>query len=120
MEDGDKNGFFTTRKELWVAELKGQVAGFYCLNYKRGGSVKLGPMITNPSLTGKGIGKAMMSHLLEQVSGERKLYATTNENNHAINSIFDKFGLQILNLWEDTVLMLCVSQSTDCNFQVFR
>jgi predicted GNAT family acetyltransferase len=63
--DGDKNGFFTTRKELWVAELKGQVAGFYCLNYKRGGSVKLGPMITNPSLTGKGIGKAMMSHLLE-------------------------------------------------------
>jgi RimJ/RimL family protein N-acetyltransferase len=100
-ENGDENGFFTVKKELWVFELGKVVVGFYCLNFKRGGSVKLGPMIVGPEFRGAGVGKAMMEDLLERVQNERKVYATTNENNLAINNLLDRHAFQREGIYPD-------------------
>ncbi len=87
----DPYGFFTTAKEIYVCENEeAQIAGFFCLNYKRGNSVKVGPIIVAPETRGRGVGKYMFT-VIEQICIEkrvRKIYATTSHLNHAVNSLF--------------------------------
>lgn len=93
----DKNGFFTKNKSMLVYDINGETGGMICLNYKRGGSTKIGPLIVNPNFRGQGIGTKLMQ-LADQVAlvgGIRKLYATTSHLNEAVNSLFIKQGYKI-------------------------
>lgn len=96
-EKGDKAGFFTKNKFMFVCEVDGQPAGMLCLNYKRGGSAKIGPVIVNPEVRGKGVGGSLMT-TAEQVAvagGVRKLYATTSHLNEHINYLFRRAGYKV-------------------------
>lgn len=96
-EIGDRAGFFTKNKFMFVCQVAEAPAGMLCLNYKRGGSAKIGPVIVNPEIRGQGVGTSLMRTADEVAkAGEvRKLYATTSHLNTHVNHLFTKAGFQV-------------------------
>lgn len=97
-EKHDSNGYFTLKKEIWVArDQNDQCCGFICLNYKRGNTVKIGPIIVNPSNRGEGVGKFLIKSSLEKLNREsiRKVYATTSSENIPASDLFKKSGFRL-------------------------
>lgn len=96
-ENRDKVGFFTKNKFMFVCEDEGQPAGMICLNYKRGGSAKIGTVIVNPEIRGRGVGSSLLKTAEEvAIAGRvRKLYATTSHLNEPINHMFRKAGYKV-------------------------
>ncbi|HMT01611.1 MAG TPA: GNAT family N-acetyltransferase [Candidatus Absconditabacterales bacterium] len=93
----DQIGYFTKSKLMLMFEHEGVPLGMVCLNIKRGGSVKIGPVIVAPEARGKGIGKLLFS-TIDKIADDfkiRKLYATTSHLNDRVNSIFSKYGYNI-------------------------
>lgn len=90
----DPFGFFTLKKEIWTASNEDVLLGFICLNYKRGGSIKIGPIIVNPDSRGVGIGKFLLSHSIEVAESKkvRKIYATTSSLNKPASLLFKNSG----------------------------
>jgi len=93
-EKGDTKGFFTKNKFMFICEVDGQPTGMICVNYKRGGSAKIGPVIVNPDVRGQGVGSSLMQTAQEVAiaGGVRKLYATTSHLNEHVNHLFTKAG----------------------------
>ncbi len=94
-EEQDAKGFFTVSKQLYVCVASNQeLLGFFCLNYKRGDAVKLGPIITSPLSRGRGIGKYMFNFIDTECKKNkiRKIYATTSHLNDSVNNLFIKYG----------------------------
>ncbi len=97
-ETRDANGYFTLKKEIWVAkDRNSNFCGFVCLNYKRGNTVKIGPIIVNPSCRGQGVGKFLINSSIEKVKKEniRKIYATTSSENVAATQLLKSSGFQL-------------------------
>lgn len=96
-EGGDQTGFFTKNKWMFVYEHNGEPAGMLCLNNKRGGSAKIGPVIVNPEVRGLGLGTALLKTAEEAAiaGGTRKLYATTSHLNSHMNHLFTRAGYNI-------------------------
>lgn len=96
-EKADKAGFFTKNKFMFICEVNNQPTGMICLNYKRGGSTKIGPVIVNPEIRGQGVGTSLLRTAEEVAiaSDSRKLYATTSHLNEPINHLFVKMGYKI-------------------------
>lgn len=96
-EKADQKGFFTKNKFMFICEVDNKPAGMICLNYKRGGSTKIGPVIVNPEIRGEGVGSSLLKTAEEIAitSESRKLYATTSHLNHPINHLFTKMGYEI-------------------------
>lgn len=103
IEDHRRDGFYTVNKIMFVSENLGQPNGMICLNEKRGGSVKIGPVIVNPEARGLGIGQRLMEQTMDYALTHdvRKLYATTSEQNEAMNHIFEKFGFEVEAIYPD-------------------
>ncbi|MEI8067510.1 MAG: GNAT family N-acetyltransferase [Candidatus Shapirobacteria bacterium] len=96
-EKADKAGFFTKNKFMFVCEVDNEPAGMICLNCKRGGSTKIGPVIVNSEVRGQGVGSSLIN-VAEEIataSDTRKLYATTSHLNGHINHLFEKAGYKI-------------------------
>jgi len=94
----DNNGYFTIKKEIWsVLGDQSEFCGFVCLNYKRGNTVKIGPIMVSPNCRGIGIGKFMIKSTLEKLEKEtvRKVYATTSDENTPANKLFKNTGFQL-------------------------
>lgn len=82
---------------MFICEVDGKPAGMLCLNYKRGGSAKIGPVIVNPEVRGQGVGSSLMRTAEEVViaGSIRKLYATTSHLNGHVNHLFTKAGFKV-------------------------
>ena len=93
-QEKDAEGFFTLSKEIYICEENGAILGFFCLNYKRGEAVKLGPLVVAPGARGKGVGSFLYGYIdiLCRERKFRKLYATTSQLNAPVNALFNKFG----------------------------
>jgi len=94
----DPNGYLTLRKEIWCAlDDSQQFLGFVCLNYKRGNSVKIGPIIVKPESRSRGVGKFLINSSLNKLKYEqiRKVYATTSSENVSAISLFKNFGFKL-------------------------
>lgn len=96
-EGNDENGYFTRKKVIWTAYDNAQCLGFICLNYKRGGAVKIGPIIVSEHSRGRGIGLFLVNSALEVLKNEevRKVYATTSSLNEAANRLFKRAGFRL-------------------------
>lgn len=96
-EEEDSGGFFTKNKFMFVCEVDNKPAGMICLNYKRGGSAKMGPIIVNPEIRGQGIGHSLLNTIEEIAitSNIRKLYGTTSHLNYFINNYLQKAHYKI-------------------------
>lgn len=97
-EKHDSNGYFTLKKEIWIARGQNdQCCGFICLNYKRGNTVKIGPIIVNPVHRSQGVGKFLIKSSLEKLNREsvRKVYATTSSENAPASELFKKSGFRL-------------------------
>lgn len=98
-EVADPRGFFTKSKALLVShdEETGAPTGALCLNNKRGGAVKIGPVVVAPELRGRGIGKTLFqaADIFASTVGARKLYATTSHLNAPVNRLFEKYGFSV-------------------------
>lgn len=93
-DTNDPYGYFTQKKELWSATEKNELLGFVCLNSKRGGSIKIGPIMVSPNHRGKGVGKFLINHsiLRGKEMSARKLYATTSSLNIPAGRLFESLG----------------------------
>jgi len=94
----DHNGYFTVKKEIWsVLGDKDDFCGFVCLNYKRGNTVKIGPIMVDPKYRGNGIGKFMIMSILKKLEKERarKVYATTSSENVPACKLFQNAGFKL-------------------------
>ncbi len=96
-ESQDEHGYFTTAKEVYMAVEGGNGLGAIVLNYKRGGSVKLGPSVVDSAYRGKGIGTELLLFAEEKARQKnmRKLYATTSHLNETANWVLAKHGFQV-------------------------
>jgi len=96
-EHEDELGYFTTAKEVYIAAEGGKELGSIVLNYKRGGSVKVGPFVVDPEARDRGIGTQLLSFAEQRAveKGRRKIYATTSHLNEPVNRVFSKCGFQI-------------------------
>jgi len=96
-EHEDELGYFTTAKEVYIAEGNGKELGSIVLNYKRGGSAKVGPFVVDPEARGRGIGTQLLSFAEQRAieKGRRKIYATTSQLNEPVNRVFSKCGFQV-------------------------
>lgn len=92
----DNLGYFTTAKEIYFL-VNDQKQGAIVLNYKRGGSVKIGPFVVDSKARGLGVGTRLVKFAERRAkkTGRRKLYATTSHLNKPANHIFEKCGFQI-------------------------
>lgn len=92
----DPFGYFTLKKEIWTATDNSELLGFICLNYKRGGSVKIGPLMVNPKHRGKGVGKFLIQSSIKQTkeTNVRKLYATTSSLNNPASNLFESCSFE--------------------------
>ncbi len=92
----DELGYFTTAKEVYIATEGGKELGSIVLNYKRGGSVKVGPFVVDPEARGRGIGTQLLTFAEQRAreKGRRKIYATTSHLNEPVNRVFSKCGFQ--------------------------
>lgn len=98
-ESSDAKGFFTKKKALLVSvdpESDTPTAAM-CLNYKRGGAVKIGPVVVDGNLRGRGIGKTLFqaADIFAESVGARKLFATTSHLNTPVNSLFERYGYSV-------------------------
>jgi ribosomal protein S18 acetylase RimI-like enzyme len=89
----DKNGYFTKNKELIICDYNNQLAGMVCINNKRGGASKLGPIIVNPDLRSIGIGKLLHEASVDsaQLNNARKIYMTTSSLNEIVTGLLKKY-----------------------------
>jgi ribosomal protein S18 acetylase RimI-like enzyme len=55
--------YFTTAKRVWIAEIEGEAVGMMSVSIKRGGSVKISPIIIDEAYRGKGIGRKLIETL---------------------------------------------------------
>ena len=96
-EQEDEFGYFTTAKEVYVVSEGGQELESIVLNYKRGGSVKVGPFVVDPDARGKGLGTYLLQFAEERAreKGRRKIYATTSHLNEPVNKVFTKCGFKV-------------------------
>jgi len=96
-EQEDELGYFTIAKEIYVLREGIRPVGAICLNYKRGGSVKIGPFVVSPTERGKGFGTQLLQFAEKRAreKGKRKIYATTSHLNIPANRIFQKCGFLI-------------------------
>lgn len=98
-EKEDPCGFFTKKKALLVSvdSEGGTPTGALCLNYKRGGAVKIGPVVVDGNLRGQGIGKTLFqaADIFAETVNARKLYATTSHLNSPVNRLFERYGYGI-------------------------
>lgn len=71
--------------------------GALCLNHKRGGAVKIGPVVVDAALRGKGIGKTLFeaANIYAETVGARKLFATTSHLNIPVNRLFERDGFNV-------------------------
>jgi RimJ/RimL family protein N-acetyltransferase len=86
-------------KTLFVAELKGEVAGSYRLipkTYRQASTVYLGGFVIKPSLKGRGFGSAMMQHIKSDVTqkGYKRLELTVDLKNKAAIALYVKSGFE--------------------------
>lgn len=89
----DSQGYFTKNKMMLILENDWVPLGMFCLNIKRGWSVKIWPVVVSPEARWQGIGKLLFS-TIDKIAKDfeiRKLYATTSHLNHNINKIFSKY-----------------------------
>lgn len=98
-EMADPCGFFTKNKALLVSH-SGDVnipTGALCLNNKRGGAVKIGPVVVDSALRGQGIGKTLFesADAFANAVGARKLFATTSHLNTPVNRLFERNGFVV-------------------------
>ncbi len=94
----DNNGYFTIKKEIWSAlGDMDEFCGFVCLNYKRGNTVKIGPIMVDPKYRGNGIGRFMITSILKKLEKEkiRKVYATTSSENVPACKLFQNAGFRL-------------------------
>lgn len=95
-EMGDRNGFFTKSKALVVSTdpETGAATGATCINFKRGGAVKIGPIVVDSELRGRGIGKTLFeaADVFADAVGARKIFATTSHLNRPVNTLFERYG----------------------------
>jgi len=94
-EGSDSKGFFTLKKALLVSVDQHQApTGALCLNYKRGGAVKIGPVVVDACRRGQGIGKTLFAaaDTFAIAVGARKLFATTSHLNTTVNHLFETYG----------------------------
>lgn len=96
-EKNDTNGYFTLKKEIWIAKVNNNFCGFVCLNYKRGNTVKIGPIIVDPLYRGHGVGNFLINSSIEKLKKEniRKIYATTSSENIFACKLFENNGFKI-------------------------
>lgn len=99
----DPEGFFTLAKEIFICEEYGEILGFFCLNYKRGQAIKLGPLIVSPTARGRGVGKFLFRYIDELCTAKkiRKIYATTSHLNEKVNALFSQNGYRQEALYPD-------------------
>ncbi len=94
----DANGYFTKEKQIYLAQDQAQTPlAAVCLNLKRGGSCKIGPLITAPHARKKGVSKPLVSyiHTLSQQQGYRKTYASTSHLNTPVINMLQQNGYQL-------------------------
>ena len=98
-EKTDSRGFFTKSKAILVSydETTGNPTGALCLNHKRGGAVKIGPVVVDTALRGRGIGKTLFeaADIYAETIGARKLFATTSHLNAVVNRLFERYGFGV-------------------------
>ena len=98
-ELGDPRGYFTKSKMLIVSydEATNTPTGALCLNNKRGGAVKIGPVVVDTELRGRGIGKTLFTaaDVVAEAVGARKLFATTSHLNTPVNRLFERYGYTV-------------------------
>lgn len=96
-EHEDELGYFITAKEVYIVAEGGRELGSIVLNYKRGGSVKVGPFVVDPEARGRGIGTQLLSFAEQRAKEKerRKIYATTSHLNEPVNRVFSKCGFQV-------------------------
>lgn len=98
-EEADPNGFFTKSKALIVSTdiETGRPTGATTINFKRGGAVKIGPVVVDTELRGRGIGKTLFeaADVFAESVGARKIYATTSHLNAPVNSLFERYGFTV-------------------------
>ena len=66
----DSFGYFTTAKHVWIAEIKKEIVGMMAVSIKRGGSVKISPIIIDEAYRRKGIGQKLIDTLVQFESVE--------------------------------------------------
>ena len=95
----DSRGFFTKSKALLVShdETSSTPTGALCFNHKRGGAVKIGPVVVDAVLRGQGIGKTLFeaADAYAKATGARKLFATTSHLNTPVNRLFEHYGYHV-------------------------
>ena len=69
-----KLGYFTTSKEVWVLTKNQKRIGMVCLNYKRGGAVKVSPLVISSLERRRGFGTQLLLFAEERAKkkGRRK------------------------------------------------
>jgi hypothetical protein len=89
-EQGDPLGLHTTHKLILVCEGVGRPTGALCLNHKRGGSTKLGPLLIDRGAPHK---RVVATRLFEaaltiaRLTGRRKLYGTFPRRNAGMAAV---------------------------------
>lgn len=99
-ETADPCGFFTKSKALVVAthaENLDVPVGATTINFKRGGAVKIGPVVVDAALRGNGIGKTLFqaADAFAGAVGARKIFATTSHLNTPVNTLFQRYGFTV-------------------------
>lgn len=83
-QDRDDVGYFTKRKTIYVARLRGEAVAFTVAAFKRGGAVKIGPTAVVPELRRQGIGRLLRERVHRELlgaGGSRKIYLTVSTTN---------------------------------------
>lgn len=98
-EVADPCGFFTKSKALVVTTNPetGAPTGATTINFKRGGAVKIGPVVVDTALRGQGIGKTLFdaADVFADTVGARKIFATTSHLNEPVNRLFTRYGFTV-------------------------
>ncbi len=90
----DPFGLFTLRRMVWSVKAGNNLAGFLVMTEKRGGSVKLGPMVMVKRFRKRGIGSSALRVLFSHYGrlGFRKVYATIPATNVAVTRLLETSG----------------------------
>jgi len=80
---------------MMVAEEEGEVVGYILVRRaKRTGRLHIDSIIVDPAQRGKGIGRAMMEHVVEQ-HGHEELRLVVAQGNHAALRLYQSLGFAI-------------------------
>ena len=90
----DPFGYFTTAKHVWIAEIEDEIVGMMSVSIKRGGSVKISPILIDEAYRGKGIGRKLIETLVQFVEKNRlrKIYCSVAIQNVGTLAFFDRLG----------------------------